>query len=435
MRKIPHGTGGPRGPRRPPRWLLLRVAAQNLGRRWWRTLLLGLAVMLGVGIGFATFVAGSALRDGIDTSFARMGADLVVVPRATLVHLTSSLLAVQPAGETLDPGVQGAAAAIRGVARVAPQRVVPADVGGRAVGLIAFDPARDVSVLPWLDERLPGALTADGVIAGARVPGRLGERLAVCGRPMRVAGRLGATGVGPVDESYFVSFEGLAAIVAFRRGAGSAGHAPAAHGAAAADPTGGACPADLPLDRVSALLLRLSPGARPADVKFALARLPEVKIVEGNLVVTASCQALNRLLVGVAVFAVFQLAALVIVLALLFSAIVKERHREIGLLRALGARPGQVLAIVLGEAAIVTALGGIAGLAFGAALLLGFARSLGFYFSLLGIPFAWPAAWVVEAGAAGALVTSVLLGLIGAFVPAWQVRRTPPYELLRADTG
>src|SRR5439155_9161384 len=136
--------------RRHARWLLIRLAAQNLGRRRWRAIFLGLAVMLGVGIGFASFVAGWALRAGIATSFARMGADLVVVPQATLVNITASLLTVQPTEETLDAAIQNRLAAISGIARVAPQRIVPSLVDGRAVNLIAFDPAQDFSVLPWL---------------------------------------------------------------------------------------------------------------------------------------------------------------------------------------------------------------------------------------------------------------------------------------------
>ena len=68
--------------RRHDRWLLIRLAAQNVGRRRLRAIFLGVAVMLGVGIGFASFVAGWALRDGMARSFSRMGADLLVVPRA-----------------------------------------------------------------------------------------------------------------------------------------------------------------------------------------------------------------------------------------------------------------------------------------------------------------------------------------------------------------
>ena len=48
------------------------------------------------------------------------------------------------------------------------------------------------------------------------------------------------------------------------------------------------------------------------------------------------------------------------------------------------------MAIILAEAAIITGFAGLAGLVFGAVLLMIFARSLGFYFGLLGIPFSWP---------------------------------------------
>src|SRR5215472_13055886 len=101
--------------------LLIRLAAQNLGRRRARALLLGLSVALAVGIGVAGLVAGRALSDGIAASFSRMGADLVVAPSGTLVNLTASLLTVQPTDETLDAAVVPRIAGIEGVARAAPQ--------------------------------------------------------------------------------------------------------------------------------------------------------------------------------------------------------------------------------------------------------------------------------------------------------------------------
>src|ERR1700731_2612518 len=123
------------------------------------------------------------------------------------------------------------------------------------------------------------------------------------------------------------------------------------------------------------------------------------KIVQGNSVLTYSRQALSTLLVGLAVFTALQLIALLILISLLFSAIVQERYREVGLLRAMGAKPNQVMTIILTEADVITALGGLAGLGFGAAVLLTFARSLGFYFALLGVPFSWPPAAVLQIGA------------------------------------
>jgi putative ABC transport system permease protein len=184
---------------------------------------------------------------------------------------------------------------------------------------------------------------------------------------------------------------------------------------------------------VSAFLLRLSPGAKADEVKFALARISDLKVVEGNSVLISSRQALSTLLVGIAAFTAFQLVALLILVSLLFSAIVQERYREVGLLRAMGAKPNQIMTIILAEAAVITGLGGLAGLGFGAAVLLTFARSLGFYFALLGVPFSWPPAAVLEAGALLAIVLSVGLGLLGAFLPAWRVRRMEPYALIQAE--
>src|SRR5262244_3475837 len=423
--------------RRHDRWLLIRLAAQNVGRRRLRATFLGVAVMLGVGIGFASFVAGWALRDGMARSFSRMGADLLVVPRATLVNITASLLTVQPTDETLPADLAQRIAAIAGIAQVAPQRIVPALVEGHVVNLIAFDPAQDFSVQSWVEARQAGPV--EGLIAGGALPARLGETLSVCGMPMRVSARLGKTGVGPFDESYFLSFAALADIVSFcrtsdaRAAAAPAkpGDVPAIEGMRHGDAN--VCSGDLQLDRVSAFLLQLSPGAKMEEVKFGLAQLADVKIVEGNGVLTSSRQALSTLLIGMAAFTAFQLIALLILVSLLFSAIVQERYREVGLLRAMGAQPNQVMTIILAEAAVITALGGLAGLGFGAAMLLMFARSLGFYFALLGVPFAWPPAAVLQIGAALAIVFSAVLGLIGAFLPAWRVRRMAPYALIQAE--
>jgi putative ABC transport system permease protein len=416
--------------RRQGRWLLVRLAAQNVGRRRARAIFLGIAVMISVGIGFASFVAGWALRAGMAASFARMGADLVVVPRGTLVNITSSLLTVQPTDQTVDAGLAKSLSSIPGVAQVSPQRIVPMLVDGRTANVIAFDPTHDTSILTWLEKRQPGELGADGVIVGGRLGGQVGQQINVCGMPMTVYGRLGKTGVGPFDDSYFLNFDALTQIISIcRSSAVGMGNKPdtVRHGDEKV------CAPDLLPDRVSAFLLQLSPSAKIDEVKFVLAQLPDIRIVEGNTVLTSSRQALSTLLIGVAVFTTFQLTGLLILVSLLFSAIVQERYREVGLLRAMGARPSQVMTIILGEAAITTGVGGLAGVVFGAVLLMAFARSLGFYFGLLGLPFSWPPLGILQASAIAALVFSAILGVAGAFIPAWRVRRMAPYALIQTE--
>lgn len=161
---------------RGDRWLLLRLAAQNLARRRLRAIFLGAAVMIGVGVAFASFVAGWALRAGMITSLSRMGADLVVVPSATLVNITSSLLTVQPTDAVMDASMAKSLAAIPGVAKIAPQRIISSLVteqlpagAGRFVrtNILKYDIVCDVAacgaeVAPRPEVASPVALTKFG---------------------------------------------------------------------------------------------------------------------------------------------------------------------------------------------------------------------------------------------------------------------------------
>src|SRR5919108_748452 len=111
-------------------------------------------------------------------------------------------------------------------------------------------------------------------LGAAALPIRLGETVSVCGMPMSISGRLGKTGVGPFDESYFLSFDALAEIVSFCRRSDarpkSAAPAKVDEAPAVARMSHAAvCSGDLQLDRVSAFLLQLSPAAKVEDVKFA----------------------------------------------------------------------------------------------------------------------------------------------------------------------
>ena len=102
---------------------------------------------------------------------------------------------------------------------------------------------------------------------------------------------------------------------------------------------------------------------------------------------------------SITVFALLLLLGLLILISLLFSAIVQERYQELSLLRAMGARPDQIMSIILTEAAAITALGGLFGLGFGISLVLIFARTFGFYFESIGVPFAWPPIWITALAA------------------------------------
>ena len=420
--------------RRAAHFLLLRLAAQNVGRRWLRSLFLGLAVMIAVGVVFSGAVLGWALRDGVTTSFSRMGADLVVVPQGALVNITSTLLTVQPTDLDLDESLGETLSALPGVAKVAPQRLVRAGAEGRAINLIAYDPARDFTVEPWLLAGQTASRDPLALLVGARGAEKPGTTLTICNRTLTIAGRLGQTGVGPVDESLFISFAGLDELAVAARqmrlpstaGQEGQGGGHSHHGYAE-------CLSNLAPGRVTAYLIQLAPGAAPEQARFAIGQIPGVKIVAGNSVLTAARQSLGALLWGVAAFASLLLLALLFVVSLLFSAIVQERYREIGVLRAMGARPGQVLGLTLMEAALLTGVGSLLGVGAGFLLILISARSLGFYFTSLGVPFEGPPDAFIGAAAALSMSCGFMLGVVGAVAAARRAVRLEPYRMIQME--
>jgi putative ABC transport system permease protein len=101
---------------------------------------------------------------------------------------------------------------------------------------------------------------------------------------------------------------------------------------------------------------------------------------------------------------------------------VNERTNEIGLLRALGARQGQVLSLFLGEAIVLAAVGGIAGLALGA----GLGQLL--HLAVPALPVQPSLFYVVLAES-----IAVTIGLLAGVLPARRAARLDPVEALRAE--
>jgi putative ABC transport system permease protein len=101
---------------------------------------------------------------------------------------------------------------------------------------------------------------------------------------------------------------------------------------------------------------------------------------------------------------------------------VNERTPEVGLLRALGARRGQVVTLFLGEAVLLAALGGVGGLLFG----IGGAWLIGTLLPGLPVQVAWDYALL-------ALLVAAAIGLLGGVAPAARAARLDPVEALRSE--
>jgi len=108
--------------------------------------------------------------------------------------------------------------------------------------------------------------------------------------------------------------------------------------------------------------------------------------------------------------------------------IVKERTREMGIRKALGATPGSIVSMIVKEAVALTTLSGYAGLVAGVAALEGVARAVE---HIHGAPLRSP-----EIDLKAALIAAGVLifaGALAGVVPARHASRIAPVEALRAE--
>ena len=101
---------------------------------------------------------------------------------------------------------------------------------------------------------------------------------------------------------------------------------------------------------------------------------------------------------------------------------VTERTNEIGLLRALGAKRRQVMSLFLGEAILLSSIGGLLGLALG----IGIAQLLTLLAPALPVNTPWLFVFLAEA-------VALTIGLAAGVYPATRAARLDPVEALRTE--
>ena len=104
---------------------------------------------------------------------------------------------------------------------------------------------------------------------------------------------------------------------------------------------------------------------------------------------------------------------------------VRERIKEVGVLKTLGFTNGAVLGIIVGEALFIALIGGIIGLLLAMVLTAGVTKSgAGAMLQVNSLSITWFTAIVC-------LAIALLIGLISSFVPAWNAARTNILDSLR----
>jgi putative ABC transport system permease protein len=396
---------------------LFTLAAHNLFRKPFRTAALVLAVGIATAAVFATATLMHGIERSVDHGFSKLGADLMVVPRGTMVGMERALLTGEPSTFYMEAELADEVNALQGVSTVASQLfLTTADAEHCIVGdafLVGFDRENDFTVMPWVSDRLNREMQPGDVVVGGGSDFELGESVYYYGQYFTVYGKLDRTGIGLSDNAIFLDLDEAYALAEASRDYD--------------DVELGFGPGD-----ISAVLVRLESGADPERVRFALAQNSDISVVAAGNVVTGVRQNVVALFAGTALLTGVLIVGNILMISAIFSTIINERRRELGLLRAIGARKSRVFSLVLTESAMLGAAGGVAGVALGLILLRIFSRTIGFHLDLLSIPFLWPPVENIALMGMAAILMALLVATLGASYPAVSGARLEPYDAIRA---
>lgn len=418
---------------------LLLLAVTRLRANVLRSCLTVLGIVIGIAAVVSLVSLGSAVRRAIDEQFAGLGAGTLSVQAGG--DAVANRLAGDGArvpGARLAAGVSGggdidvdpltaddveAVASQPGARAVAPvaRGSVEVRAGGDALtaDLLATTPALaqtesfDLAAGGFLSE-----LTVDRRLQVAVLGARLAEDLGLTpddaiGAELRVD-RRSYTVIGLLEELGGASFVSAdrALIVPLDTAAGSL------------------LDADPAYDQIRVLPVEDAEAALPAAVTAALRDSrglqagadDDFSVVEATAIIEVADETSSTLTTLVTVIGAISLLVGAIGIANMMLVAVRERTREIGIRRAVGATRPDIVAQFLVESVVLSLLGGAIGAGLGVGLSLSLADSL------LGVP-----ATVSVPAILLALGVSFIVGLLAGMGPAYQAATVDPTVALRYE--
>lgn len=187
---------------------------------------------------------------------------------------------------------------------------------------------------------------------------------------------------------------------------------------------------DIQPGQISALMVKIDPDYERADVAVRIEQeVPGVRVVTSRELMSSSvARQLESLTPGLILIGIGFWAISVLMIGALFSMIVNERRRELGLLQAMGATRAFIFRLVMTEAVELTLVGGVAGLIIGAVSIVAVTGPVA---SSLGIAYVWPGTAFIAGFVMLFLALAALTGIIAALYPAVVASRLEPYQAIR----
>jgi putative ABC transport system permease protein len=367
---------------------------------------------------------------GVERGISRMGADHIVVPVQYLITTgysggasTGAIVSVNPSVFRVNKSIMDIIGNVSGVAETSPQLYVSTlelpELSSSPVSIFGIDPESDFTIQPWLQQPLGAPLKRGEVIIGKDIDGEILSPILVKNHTYTVAGRLDPT-QSAADTTIYMGLDDAYVLTA------AEGIVPR---------TG---PRILPGD-INAVLVRDLPGENPDTVGSRIKKAFSFSNSAGNFAVinrhftlapvSRDIQDIPSLLLIISAFVV--IAALPLI-ALISAMVAHERHREIGLLKAMGAQRRVIFFLVIAESLVLAVIGGIIGVVV-SLIVFSLLNLQGLLNGALQVSFRIPTPADTSLMAGLALFAVIVIGSISSLWPAYRTSTMNPYDAIRQE--
>ena len=390
---------------------MLMLIWNNISRRRAQSVLTVTITLLTVMVFVMVLGVFQTVNQGLALSRERLGADAVLIPKYASADGGDLLFTAIPENIYMGADVLEQAKTLPGIAAMTPQFYAQTlslsccDAGEEA-RIIGYDSATDFILKPYLDEADRNGVQPDQLIMGGNFDDSfVGYNYLVLGRRFFVVSQLQPTGTG-MDSTIFMDINTVRDLCLESETLAVEWQTKDPH------------------DYISVIMVKFEEGVDPnAFVKQVEQSGMEAKcILTGDTI--ASLQGQLEVTMKV-MFALWAASLLIAVLSLVgrFNALAKERKKEIGLLRAIGLKKGQVFGLIIGETCTMALMGGLIGSAIALLCMDPVIEMLKDAFKLS--PSVWSTSLALLCGAAGVALAG-LLGFAAAVTPAWKSASMDP---------
>jgi putative ABC transport system permease protein len=354
-----------------------------------------------------------SVASSLKKSSERLGADLVIVPMGARGFAEEFLLESKHTSFYMPIDIIEKVKKIEGIDTVTHQTYL-SSISGLCCDImptriVAFNPDTDFIITPWLQESIGRQLEKGEAIAGFGTSENLGLGLldieaTIFDNRFKIIGVLEQTGTG-LDHALFMTEENLRGII-------ESGKSPLKKG------------------DISIIFTKTKDGYEPDYVGRVLeGELPEVDVIARS---DMGEKFLNTLADINKIFLLTTILASILTTFLvwaIFSAIANERSKEIGIMRALGAKEAHIVRLYLIEVLVLGLLGSILGVMVGTYLAYWLANS----FSLLkNISAGLSASERTVIGIIG-LTVGTAICTAGAMLPINRIKKMEPLLVIKEE--